>query len=54
MNCNNLKYGTCETFDIFLFISFDVDQNIGEPKTRLRTRSFPSSVVHLKGCSPYF
>jgi len=27
-NCNGLKYGTYEIFDIFLFINFDGDQNI--------------------------
>jgi len=32
MNCNDLKYGTCETFDVFLFFSFDGDQNIGGKK----------------------
>jgi hypothetical protein len=30
MNYNDLKYGTSEIFDIFLFINFDGDQNIRE------------------------
>jgi hypothetical protein len=52
MNCNDLKYGTYETFEVFLFISFDGDQNIG--KKKLNQKSFPSSMVHLKGFLPYF
>ncbi len=46
---NSIKYGTYEMFDIFLFINFDGDQNIGEIRTIIKTRSFLFWVVHLKG-----
>jgi hypothetical protein len=41
-NCNDLKYGTYEIFDIFLFISFDGNQNIGAKKTIIKIKIFCS------------
>jgi len=38
-------------FDIFLFISFDGDQNIGEIRTTIRIKSFLFWVVQIKGFS---
>jgi hypothetical protein len=39
-NCNDLKYGTYEIFDTFLFISFDENQNIRGKRTIVRIRFF--------------
>jgi hypothetical protein len=36
-------------FNMFLFINIDGDQNIGEIRTIIKTRSFLFWVVHLKG-----
>jgi hypothetical protein len=51
-NCNGLKYGTYKNFDTFWLINIDGDQNIGQKKTPLKTRSFLSLVVHLKNLDP--
>jgi hypothetical protein len=51
-NCSGLKYNPSEIFDNLLLIIFYGDQNIKLKWTTIRTRSFSSCVVHLKGFSP--
>jgi hypothetical protein len=51
-NCNGLKYNSFEIFDNFGFIIFYGDQNIMLERTIVKTRSFSSYVIHLKGFSP--
>ncbi len=52
LNCNGLKYGTYKIFDTFWLINVDGDQNIGQKRILLRTRSFLSIVIHLKKFGP--
>ncbi len=47
-SCNGLKYDIYKIFDTFGLINIDGDQNIRQKKTPLKTRSFLSSLVHLK------
>ncbi len=53
-SCSGLKYGNYKIFDTFWFINIVGDQNIGQKKTPLKTKSFLSLVVHLKECGPKF
>ncbi len=48
LKCNGLKYGTYKIFDTFWPININGDQNIGQNRTPLNTRSFLFLVVHLK------
>jgi hypothetical protein len=50
-NCNSLQYNPFEVFDIFLFVIFYGNQNIGLKRIVIRSRPFSSCVVHLKGFS---
>jgi hypothetical protein len=51
-SCHGLKYGIYKKFDTFLFINIDGDQNMGQKRTPLKTRSLLSLVVHLKKFGP--
>jgi hypothetical protein len=51
-SCNGLKYDIYKIYNTFGLINIDGDQNIRQKKTPLRTRSFLSSLVHLKEFGP--
>jgi hypothetical protein len=51
-NCNGLKYGIYKRFNTFWLININEDQNIGQNRIPLRTRSFLSLVVHLEEFGP--